>query len=170
MLIVADGQDVRDLLPSSDDRIRLLHVEGNSSIGEKRNFGCQQSAGSVIIHFDDDDHSADGRVSDQVERLMETGKAVTGYHRLRFTDGTHWWQFSGALDRALGTSLCYRKAWWEHSRFLSLNVGEDNIFAFNASCAGQLSTADAQDLMYATIHPGNTSPRALTGSDWSLLS
>lgn len=169
LLVISDGEDVTDLIPAHES-IRHFHLSGNAEIGEKRNLGCDLAAGEVIAHFDDDDVSKPGRLTDQLDRLMRSQKAVTGYSRMRFTDGTRWWQFSGGPDKALGTSLCYQKSWWERNRFRSIQIGEDNIFAFNASCAGQLSTADAGDLMYATIHPGNTSPRTLSGSDWSLLS
>ena len=43
LLILADGADVRDLVPD-DDRIRLIHLEGHPGIGDKRNFGCERSA------------------------------------------------------------------------------------------------------------------------------
>lgn len=157
-----------DLIPA-DERIRHFHLSAHAEIGDKRNFGCELARGEVIAHWDDDDFSARRRLADQLDRLAQSRKAVTGYSRMRFTDGTRWWQFSGGHDRALGTSLCYRKSWWERNRFLSLQIGEDNHFAFNAWCAEQLVTADAGELMYATIHPGNTSPRSLSGSDWSLI-
>jgi len=170
MLIVADGEDVRDLLPSDDETVRLIHLAGRTEIGEKRNFGCAEAHGSVILHWDDDDFSAAGRIADQVDRLIANEKSVTGYGRMRFTDGRHWWQFSGQPGRVLGTSLCYHRSWWERSKFLSIQIGEDNHFAENAWCAGQLITADAGDLMYATIHRENTSPRSLSGSDWRQIS
>jgi glycosyltransferase involved in cell wall biosynthesis len=54
MLILADGEDVKDLVPS-DERIRLIHLAESRSIGEKRNFGCERSSGEIICHWDDDD-------------------------------------------------------------------------------------------------------------------
>jgi hypothetical protein len=73
------------------------------------------------------------------------------------------------LGYALGTSLCYRRDWWERNRFPSLQVGEDNHFVAAARDAGQLVAADAGELMYARIHPGNTSPKSATGDQWKRL-
>lgn len=166
LLIVADGADVRDLVPA-DDRVRLIHVAGAPEIGEKRNFGCEQAAGNIIAHWDDDDFSAPGRLADQMQRLGDSGKAVTGYHSMRFTDGAQWWEYTGVRNYSLGTSLVYRHDWWKRHRFPALQIGEDNHFVSEAWNAGELSTAHAGDLMYATIHAGNTSPRMM-GENWKL--
>jgi hypothetical protein len=45
-----------------------------------------------------------------------------------------------------------------------MNVGEDNWMVSRAS--GRIATVDAGDLMVARIHPGNTSPRDISGSEW----
>jgi glycosyltransferase involved in cell wall biosynthesis len=167
LLIIADGADVSDLIPS-DPTIRLVHIAEGLEIGGKRNFGCSRAAGEVIAHWDDDDWSDPGRMQDQLDRLRESGKAVTGYSAMRFTDGLQWWQYRGEHNYALGTSLCYRRDWWANHRFLSLQRGEDDAFTRAAWNAGQLSTADAGQLMFATNHPGNTSPRSM-GSNFKPL-
>ena len=156
--------DVRDLIPD-DERIRLIHLEGTIGIGDKRNFGCERAAGEVIAHWDDDDHSGPDRLADQLSRLEESGKSVTGYHSMKFTDGERWWKYSGSPNYALGTSLVYRRAWWQRSRFRAVQIGEDNQFVAEAAAAGELATADAGELMHATIHGGNTSRRNM-GSAW----
>jgi len=166
MLILADGESVRDLVPA-DNSIRLLELEGAAQIGEKRNLGCDRALGEIIIHWDDDDWSAPGRIADQVARLVESKLGVTGYKRLKFTDGPRWWL--GTAKDAMGTSLCYRKEWWKAHPFRYVQVGEDNYFAEHAMQSGQLTTVDAGELMWATIHAKNTSPRSLSGSGWKLL-
>jgi glycosyltransferase involved in cell wall biosynthesis len=165
LLILADGRDVGHLVPAHDPRVRLIHLDGWPEIGAKRNYGCERAAGEIIAHWDDDDYSAPGRLADQMERLLESRKAVTGFHSMRFTDGTRWWKYEGTRNYALGTSLCYRRAWWSTHRFPSVQIGEDNQFVAAAHAAGQLVTADAGELMYATNHTGNTSPRKL-GDNW----
>ena len=165
LLIVADGEDVADLVPQ-DERIRLLHVTGQTEIGEKRNFGCEHAYGDLIAHWDDDDFSAPGRLADQVGRLRESGKAVTGYHSMRFTDGARWWQYINNPGFSLGTALLYRREWWASNRFPNKHIGEDNDFGGRAQQQGQMISVDAGDLMYATVHPGNTSPRPLSGTNW----
>jgi O-antigen biosynthesis protein len=169
LLIVADGDDVRDLIPAGPS-IRLLHVDTHVEIGAKRNFGCERAAGEVIAHWDDDDYSAPGRLADQMERLVSTGKAVTGYRTMRFTDGASWWRYEGSPLYVVGTSLCYRRDWWQKHPFPARMVGEDNEFVTAAACARELAVGEAGDLMHATIHPSNTSVRQLSGASWKRLS
>jgi glycosyltransferase involved in cell wall biosynthesis len=168
-LVIVDDQK-RPSFPNGIEHplVRYFCFAGPFEIGGKRNLCCGRAAGEFIAHWDDDDYSTPDRLSDQLQRLTESGKAVTGYHSMRFTDGQRWWKYHGTLDYALGTSLCYRKDWWQVNKFPSLQVGEDNQFTRNAHAQRQLVSADAGELMYATIHPGNTSPRSL-GSNWKLI-
>jgi len=82
-----------------------------------------------------------------------------------FTDGERWWKYEGTKGYALGTSLCYRRSWWQAHPFEAKNVGEDNDFVSVAVSAGRLISVDAGKMMYATNHPGNTSPRVM-GDNW----
>lgn len=168
LLILADGDDVRDLVPD-DDRIRLVHLEGHPQVGDKRNIGCELARGDIVAHWDDDDYSAPGRLADQLQRLSESGKAVTGYYSMRFTDGGRWWMYRGHQYYALGTSLLFRRDWWMKNRFPLLHIGEDNGFVNHAYSQGEFVSAEAGDLMHATIHPGNTSPRSCSGNQWREL-
>ena len=170
MLIVADGEDVRDLVPS-DERIALVIVPGDRMVvGTKRNFACSQVTTEFIAHWDDDDYSAPGRLEDQIVRLINSGKSVTGYHTMKFTDGERWWQYVGWPAFALGTSLLYRRAWWDRNRFASVPVGEDSPFVSTAVRAREFIAAGDLDLMYATVHRANTSPRRInTAGNWREL-
>lgn len=137
------------------------HLHGRAAhtrtLGEKRNLACQAAAGEFIAHFDDDDWSAPGRITDQINRLRETGKAVTGYRILKFTDGRRWWKLELPSTRVYGTTLCYRRDWWRENQFGNVTESADN--AFCAKAGKELIGADAGDLMYATNHPGNTTER-----------
>lgn len=163
ILVVSSGESVSDLLPAG---VRHLHLPGHPTTGAMRNAGCEAAAGELIAHFDDDDFSAPGRLADQVARLIESGKAVTGYRTMRFTDGDSWWQYTGVPDYALGTSLVFRRDWWAQHRFPDLRVGEDTAFVYRARALRAITSVDAGDLMWATIHPQNTSPRQLKGNNW----
>jgi glycosyltransferase involved in cell wall biosynthesis len=166
---VASGQDVRHLVPS-DERIRYLHIGGNQTIGSLRNIGSGEARGQVICSWDDDDWSHPERVRDQVSRLIESGKAVTGYRCMVFTDGARRWQYRFRKDNyALGTSLCYTKAYWQRNPFPGDHIGEDKKYSRRAHEQGQLTSVDAGDLMVASIHPNNTSPRQLSGVNWTCL-
>lgn len=162
LVILADGEEgVADLVPD-DPRIRLM-VTGFDMrvVGVKRNLGCEAARGAIVAHWDDDDYSAPGRLADQVWRLATSGKAVTGYHTMKFTDGAKWWVYRGGANFALATSLCYRRDWWETHRFSAINVGQDEEFGRVAEAKKQLEAAPDLDLMFATIHDGNTSPRVV---------
>jgi hypothetical protein len=149
--------------------IRYVQVEPGATIGEKRNLGSDLSQGEIIASWDDDDWSAPSRISDQINRMQQSGKAVTGYHSMLFTDGSEWWKFKGHSTSNLGTSLCYRKDWWVEHRFPSKKIGEDAGYIESAVRAQQFISADAGELMVATIHKGNTSPRQLSGDSWKRL-
>lgn len=175
LLIVADKPSdwvavlAAPLAFGAGDSIRVIET-GPQCVGVKRNMGCADALGDVIAHWDDDDYSAPGRLADQVGRLESSGKAVTGYHSMKFTDGRSWWFYPGEpRGFALGTSLCYRRAWWHEHQFQEINCGQDEEFGRAAARAGQLEVAGDLDLMYATIHPGNTSPRALSAPCWHPL-
>jgi glycosyltransferase involved in cell wall biosynthesis len=168
LLIVSDGEDVRDLAEGLPG-VRLIHVAEARQIGAKRNFGCGRAQGEVVCHFDDDDYSAPERIEAQVAALeAHPGKSVTGFHSMKFTDGGTWWKYSGGMHYALGTSLCYLRAFQQAHPFPALQVGEDNGFVGTAWALNELHTDDAGELMHATIHAGNTSPRSI-GSAWTRL-
>lgn len=165
LLIVSDGADVRDLVPQ-DDRIRHIHIEGSANIGEKRNFGCDRARGEIIAVWDDDDWSAPTRLSDQVDRLVSSGKGVTGYRTILFTNGRQWWRYEGKPNYSLGTALCFRAFWWRGHNFRCLQIGEDNAFVEQAARLGELVATDAGELMVATVHDNNTSPKVTDRPGW----
>ena len=88
---------------------------------------------------------------------------------MRFTDGASWWLYTGPPKYALGTSLAYRRDWWLGHKFPEVNIGEDAGFSAQSAGRGALVSVDAGDMQWATIHPGNTSPRQMTGSSWRKL-
>lgn len=172
LLILADGEDVKELAEaeaSGAGNIRYVHLSSAATIGEKRNLGTQLAEGELIVSWDDDDWSAPGRIADQVARLRRESVSVTGYHAMFFTDGRTWWKYTGHKSANLGTSLCYRKEWWHGHPFPPKHIGEDSGFIGAAIRARQYVAADAGELMVASIHRGNTSPRTLAGKAWARL-
>lgn len=163
------GLDVAIVTACEDDLLPL-------KIGDKRNLGCQWALGDLIAIWDDDDYSAPDRLKTQVRELQITGKAVTGFNCMKFTDCSNWWQFAYP-DRGfvLGTSLLFRRDWWDKHPFEELAIGEDVRFSAVAHEANQLAEVPDLNLMYATIHAGNSSIkrtdqpgwRALSGFKWS---
>lgn len=167
LLIVSDGEDISDLVPG-DERIRLITVKDAMLIGDKRNAGVAAADTDLICHWDDDDFSAPGRLADQVGRLIDSGRAVTGYHSIKFTDGEVWYRYNGTPNWAFDTSLCYRRDFWERHEFGSINDGLEANFRAAAIREKQFTSADGSDLLYATIHAGNTGPRVI-GEGWERI-
>jgi glycosyltransferase involved in cell wall biosynthesis len=163
LLILADGDPVRDLIPKTDLTIRLSQFPERLSVGQKRNSGVAMAHGKIIAHWDDDDYSAPGRLKDQILRLAASGKAVTAYRSMKFWDGENWWFYPGTPVTGIGSSLCYLREWALNHQFPDQQVGEDNRFVMAAIDEYQFITAPAGDLMYATIHESNTSKRNLAG-------
>ena len=163
LLFIADGEWIEELC----DRPNVRFVIAAGKIGDKRNVGVRFADGEIICHLDDDDFSSPMRIADQVARLEKTGKQVTGYHNMLFTDGVKWWKYHGIGAFAFGTSMCYRRQWALDHPFDSKQIGEDGIFGTLAAQARQLDSIDAGETMIATIHPGNTSRRDIRpGSCW----
>jgi glycosyltransferase involved in cell wall biosynthesis len=169
LLILADGDDVTDIVPAAENiRLYVMQVPP-ATTGGKCNFGCSIADADVIVTWDDDDWSGPDRIAHQLSQMETTGKAVVGYHSMWFTDGVDWWKYTGIPTTATGTSLCYRRDWWAAHPFRPLNVGYDVWFVKAAVAAGELVSMDAGDLMYASIHAGNSSPRELGTSCWHKL-
>jgi glycosyltransferase involved in cell wall biosynthesis len=182
LLIVADGENVRDLVPA-DSRIQYLHLQWPEMVGTKRNIGCAHAHGSVIAHFDDDDYSAPERLSEQVAALREHGKAVTGYHSLTFRESrpvrimgedgkfraplSAWWLWRA--QQAAGTSLCYERSWWEQHAFAAVQAGEDDLF-YAAACEESAAVScEGANRICATNHAGSISGRLIGGAEWEEL-
>jgi hypothetical protein len=167
---VADGDRVDDLVPD-DPRIRLIYTEeeGHRKIGPKRNFANEQAMGDLIAHFDDDDWSGPTRIARQVAFFLESAKPVSGFQRMRFTNGDRSWLYEGDPLYAVGTSLLYTRQYWSTHRFAHLQIGEDGNFVRAAIAERNIAVMDAGDLMFATIHDSNTSPRKTTGCNWKPL-
>lgn len=182
LLVLADHPgDVAGLIPD-DPRIRVEACAAIfrpcRTIGAKRNLGCSLIETDLIATFDDDDEYASTTLSDQVRRIEETGKAVTGYHSAKMTDRTNWWKYCGAPQFAFGSSLTFRREWWIRHPYPEVQVGEDNAFGSCAWSNGQLDTCDAAgdleprrtdaDHMIVNIHAGNTSKK-IPHQNWRRL-
>jgi hypothetical protein len=99
--------------------------------------------------------------------MQSSGKAVVGYSAMIFSGPQGNWTYNGKPNQyAIGTSFCFRKDWWEKNQFPAKQVGEDGDFLHKALVARQVDSVDAGELMVASIHPGNTSPRKLSGDPW----
>jgi O-antigen biosynthesis protein len=167
-LVILDDLDDRSFPDGIEaERVQYHLMDKRLSVGAKRNIACSRAQGDVIVHWDDDDASATGRIEDQVNRLTESRMQVTGYHSMMFEGGGKRWRYTSPWDNpdkeyALGTSLCYRKEFWRRHPFKDVNVAEDDAFVAAARRERALVSVDAGNMMVATIHEGNTSVRDLS--------
>jgi len=157
LIIVDDAEKpafpVRPTLPG----VYYWAEPGRKLVGAKRNLAVSRAHGKIIIHWDSDDHSSPLRMRDQVERLLSSGFPVTGYRSMLFLDekNKRAWRYRGALDFALGSSLCYLKSFWaKHTFPVNAQVGEDSWFVRQAK--GRIASVDAGSMMYAREHAENT--------------
>lgn len=176
LLIVPDSwDDLNDLtlgLIDCDRPISVYVPNSKLNVGEKRNRGCESSRRSsrYIAVWDDDDVSAPERLSFQVDLLQKTGKAVTGFREMMFSDGLLWHRFSyPPRGLVFGTSLLFDRSWWAKHHFLDINVGEDSGFCEVAAADGQLVEVSDSGLMFATIHSGNTSVKRVDQAGWEII-
>ncbi len=154
-LVIVDDDDAPSFgVPPAG--VQYHRVTRKMTIGAKRNLACSRAAGALLIHWDDDDWSAPGRMEDQVRRIISGGAYITGYHSMLFEDEAGGrWKYRGFAGYALGTSLCYTREFWRAHPFPDRNIGEDNDFVM--ASRGQIISVDAGELMLARIHAGNTS-------------
>lgn len=171
LVIVDDADSPSFSVAPSADGVSYHRLPTRLSLGAKRNVACSRSAGELICHWDDDDYSAPGRIADQVARLLATGKQITGYFEMEFHEGERRWVYRAASDEyALGTSLMYRREFWQRNVFqVHVNTGEDTYLITAGRRAKGVICSPAGDLMWASVHPGNTSKRQLTSKAYREL-
>jgi glycosyltransferase involved in cell wall biosynthesis len=169
LVVIEDGAEtagglVKQLVPDAV----YIHLAEKHRIGTKRNLACRASSGEVICHFDDDDWSAASRISDQVFRLLESGKQMTGYHSITYWNGITAYRYESAFPQyALGTTMCYRKGFWDMNPFPDASYAEDNALVYKARDANQLIAVDARQMMVVRSHASSTSsPDRLRQNIW----
>jgi glycosyltransferase involved in cell wall biosynthesis len=164
-LVIVDNNDTPlldadeiEALPETFVYVRSKRM----SVADLRNLGTQHATGDVCITWDEDDWSHPNRIAEQVRRLEESGKAVTGWHNILYYDaatgGTFKYFYSPNRPHppyAIGTSQCYLKSWWEKHPFRNENGVEDRPFSDEAMHWNQLDSLDAGQLCVARVHGNN---------------
>jgi glycosyltransferase involved in cell wall biosynthesis len=155
---------VKELVPDAV----YMYLGEKQTIGAKRNLACEAARGEVICHFDDDDWSAAGRIRDQVTRLIESGKQMTGYRSITYWNGTKAYRYVSAVPQyVVGTTMCYQKSFWDRHRFPAKNYAEDNALVYKAGDENQLIAEDARQMMVVRSHASCTSsPERLRQNTW----
>lgn len=163
LLILDDSDDPSFKTPIIySEGVCYLRNDERLNIPQKRNLLCRLAAGEFICHFDSDDYSASHRIADQVDRLVKSDKAVTGYSSMIFKDieADRFFIYRGSGHYALGTSLMYRRSWWKDNPFREdKRTGEDNDFVHRAVDYRQFISFEGGERMCARLHSDNTNKR-----------
>jgi glycosyltransferase involved in cell wall biosynthesis len=161
LIIVDDSEDLSTTCIPAEGRIRHIRLNKRTATGTKRNIGADAANGDIIANLDDDDWSSPFRIEDQVQRLLKSGKAVTGYNVSIVYDEASRLFYSmpgGPPYFASGSSQCYWKSWWQWHQYPDVSFGEDSVFSRTARLADQLAIADPGRMMVIRRHANNTSP------------
>ena len=170
LVIVDDGAEaVGDLVPV-DPRVRYVRLERRATVGAKRNLACEQAAGPLIAHWDDDDWHAPRRLRCQVEALLHAGADLCGLRTLLFYDASHGraWRYDypdGHRPWLSGSSLLYTRNYWMGHRFPEIDVGEDSQFVWGAD-PRRLAALDDFTIHVGIIHGQNVAPKQTDGAWW----
>lgn len=160
LLVLDDGAECARALFSGIPGVRYFRYEYKISIGEKRNIGVAYAQGEIVVNWDDDDWSAPGRITAQVEQLTKCKKSVTGFHSFLYWDGAvkkaYCYRYGNLGSYAAGSSQCYRRDWALRHCFPHKSLGEDSEFGKVAAAANQLASCDANGLFVARAHSGQT--------------
>lgn len=148
---------VTDMYHSQDYKNKeLIVIQGDESIGYKRNLACKEAKGDIIIHFDDDDYYAKDYVSKCVE-VIKSGADTTGLssaYFANFINGRAWkYEYTGTMPYVIGSGMAYRKSIWVENQFKDTSDGEDRLFL---SAAGRVVPHGYINGFLATIHGRNT--------------
>ncbi|MFP5261567.1 MAG: glycosyltransferase [Blastocatellia bacterium] len=170
LVVVDDGTDpILDCIPQ-DPRIRYIRLDQRLKIGAKRNLACSSARGEFIAHWDDDDWYPTWRVRAQLDVLLNHAADVCGSSRIFYCEAAtdKAWEYNYTARGAAwvcGSTLAYRKSFWQRNKFRDVQVGEDTSFVWQGESKRIYDLAQP-DLCVAMIHSGNTSPKETGGSYW----
>lgn len=158
LIVVDDSDEPLEIL--KDDRIQYIRLDARTPTGTKRNIGARIARGEILANWDDDDWSHPFRLEDEVQRLLKTGKAVTGYNASILYDESNglFYKIPGGPPYfASGSSQCYWKSWWQEHPYPDCSFGEDSVFSREARLKDQLAIAEPGKMLVVRRHANNTS-------------
>lgn len=172
LIIVDDGTDsVADLVPEDNPSVFYHRLETKITLGAKLNLACSYARGEIIVHWDDDDWYAARRISYQVKALETLDIDVCGINKLFYLDfnrkkGFIYQYPANQRKWLLGSSLCYRKTFWQTHKFADINVGMDGLFVWSTT-PDRVHVLDDATIAVHMIHCENVSPKKTEGAWWN---
>ncbi|MGN6532847.1 MAG: glycosyltransferase [Ginsengibacter sp.] len=169
LIIIDDGEDViKDLVPLHAD-IRYFRLDNKISLGAKLNIACEYARGNIIANWDDDDWYASWRLSYQAEAIKSEKVLICGINNLLYYDLLNKKAFNYIYPTdqrpwIIGSSLCYKKQFWQLHHFEDINIGMDGLFVWKAPSINIHIHTDPTFSVHM-IHQDNISPKK-TNSIW----
>ena len=174
-LVIVDGSD--EQIPHTypigfqyQNQIRTFFHPTLNRAGLARNFANEQTAGNVILHWDDDDWFHPERIYRQVEALQKVpgdGFSFTSkfyhYHieRRKALKPASWLGGEGSL----GTTFGYWKKTWEKSPFQDVPNCDDGPFQADLRIRA-CPTIDGKDSHWLIYMRHNQNVSNFTQYDW----
>ncbi|MEO6949660.1 MAG: glycosyltransferase family A protein [Ginsengibacter sp.] len=164
IIVYNENSDLPDnlLVP---DCVKLIKTNA-VSIGEKRNKGCENSHGSIIAQWDDDDIYSPNRISAQISPLLKGDCEITGLNNFSFYEESKklYWRCSKKLferlfiENVAGGTLVFLKSIWENfSVYPAISLREDCGFLEAVIKKGaRLQRIDGKDLFIYFRHSYNS--------------
>jgi glycosyltransferase involved in cell wall biosynthesis len=159
LIIVNDGTEEFPIV--DDPRIIYMNLSERTPTGTKRNIGAGNAQGDIIANWDDDDWHSPHKIEDEVQRLLKTGKSVTGYNAsIIFEEATGLlYKIPGGPPYfASGSSQCYWKSYWQRNPYPDVSFGEDSVFSRTARLEDELAIAEPGKMLVVRQHGSNTAP------------
>ncbi|HEX5725389.1 MAG TPA: glycosyltransferase family A protein [Longimicrobiaceae bacterium] len=136
LVIVDDGADAVADLAARDPRITYLRAPRGTSIGAKRNAGCQAARGEIVACWDDDDWHAPDRLSYQAAPLLAgraDATALEGTVLVEHPAGRFWACSARVRDTmffygVVGGTVVFHRRSLERARFPDASLAEDAGF------------------------------------------
>jgi glycosyltransferase involved in cell wall biosynthesis len=172
LLIIDDGADsVADLI-SGHPNVKHIRLNRRTSVGDKRNLGCETASGDIIVHWDDDDWYSATRLERQAHALMCNDGDVIAL-AMRYILELPLLRFWRCLpqthsrlhfrDLCPGTIAYWRKLWTRSSRYSSVSCGEDVHFLRSLPSRTRMRRLPEEEHFVCVRHDMNTWTLSL---DW----
>lgn len=172
LVVVDDGTDrVADLIPD-DPSVRYIRLPARHALGEKRNLGVEAARGEYIVHWDDDDWYAPGRLTAQLQPLRNGRADITALamRTVLSLPDFRFWRCRPELharlhhrDICCGTIAYPRALWRKYGPYPRVDCGEDVGFLSGLDRKLRIERIAEEHLFICVRHGRNT---WRIGLDW----
>lgn len=170
LIIIDDGSDcIKDIIPDNPV-ISYYRLDKKISLGAKLNLACEYAQGNIIANWDDDDWYASRRLSYQSDAIKSEKIFICGINNLLYYDLLHKKAFNYIYPTdqrpwLIGSSLCFKKKFWQMHRFADIDIGMDGLFVWKAASKNIDILTDFTFSVHM-IHGNNVSPKNTNNIWW----